>query len=73
MSDHVHRGCVKRWLDDGRDYGFIADDDGSDYFVYRRGLIGCDSLLPGQRVTYSVQVDARSKGRLCARNVELAT
>ena len=48
------RGTVKVWFED-RSYGFIAGDDGTDYFVHWREIVSSErrkSLVEGERATF---------------------
>jgi CspA family cold shock protein len=46
-------GTVK-WFNDGKGYGFIAREDGSDVFVHHSKILGVGyrTLRPGERVEY---------------------
>jgi cold shock protein len=49
-------GIIKRVVSD-RGFGFIAGEDGTDYFFHRDELHGLDfaNLKPGERVTFEPQ------------------
>jgi cold shock protein len=67
------RGTVKLFKMD-RGYGFFTSDDRSgDVFVHVSELqkAGISSLAPGQKVTFDVETDKRSR-RLRAVNVRIA-
>lgn len=56
-----YTGTVK-WFDEGKGYGFIAQDDGDDLFVHQTGVLADppNSLLyEGQPVEYEVERTAR--------------
>jgi CspA family cold shock protein len=62
-------GTVKRVISD-RGFGFIADDEGKEYFFHRDGLaasLDFDRLVGGERVTFETQ---QSPKGLRAVNVE---
>lgn len=46
-------GTVK-WFNDGKGYGFIAREDGSDLFVHHSQIngVGYRTLHPGERVEF---------------------
>ncbi len=46
-------GTVK-WFNDGKGYGFIAREDGSDVFVHHSQItgVGYRTLRPGERVEF---------------------
>jgi CspA family cold shock protein len=46
-------GTVK-WFNDGKGYGFIAREDGSDVFVHHSQILGVGyrTLHPGERVEF---------------------
>ena len=55
-------GSIKRVVSD-RGFGFIAADDGKEYFFHRSGLepsLDFDQLMTGQRVDF--QLEASAKG-----------
>lgn len=57
----MKKGTVKEY-DRGRGFGFIATDDGEDYFVHVSGLridIQTRGLRTGQRVMFDVQYDVK--------------
>ena len=50
-------GTIKKLVSD-RGFGFIASEDGKDYFFHRSGLDGSlnfDSLSGGERVTFEIE------------------
>jgi CspA family cold shock protein len=49
-------GIIKRVVSD-RGFGFIAGEDGTDYFFHRDELHGLDfaNLTPGEHVTFEPQ------------------
>ena len=49
-------GIIKRVVSD-RGFGFIAGEDGTDYFFHRDELDGLDfaNLKPGERITFEPQ------------------
>jgi CspA family cold shock protein len=59
---NVATGTVKKVISD-RGFGFIAAEDGKEYFFHRTGLQGSldfDRLVGGERVTF--EVEASPKG-----------
>ncbi len=55
------QGTVKEY-DSYKGYGFIAGDDGEDYFVHVSGLrinLQKKGLRKGKRVMFDVQVDVK--------------
>jgi CspA family cold shock protein len=63
-------GSIKRLVRE-RGFGFIAGDDGQEYFFHRGGLDGLefDALSGDERVTFDVE---RSEKGLRARQVRAA-
>lgn len=64
-------GTIKKIVSD-RGFGFIAADDGREYFFHREGLeasVNFDRLLGGEKVTFDVE--ASQKGPR-AQRVRLA-
>lgn len=64
-------GTIKKLVQD-RGFGFIAADDGKEYFFHRSGLdnlVDFDSLTGGEAVTFDVE--ASDKGPR-AGNVRLS-
>jgi CspA family cold shock protein len=58
----VTTGTVKKVIAD-RGFGFIAAEDGKEYFFHRNGLQGSldfDRLMGGERVSF--EVEASPKG-----------
>lgn len=63
-------GKVK-WYSIGKGYGFIAADDGVDYFVHATAIEtspGLATLDAGDPVEFDIQVDPR-RGRTRATNL----
>ena len=55
-------GTIKKLVQD-RGFGFIASEDGRDYFFHRSGLditMNFDSLTGGERVQF--EIEASQKG-----------
>ena len=55
-------GTIKKLVSE-RGFGFIASDDGKEYFFHRSGidgLVNFDTLLGGERVTF--EIEASPKG-----------
>jgi CspA family cold shock protein len=66
----MQHGSVKKFID-GKGYGFIQPDDGSnDIFVHINNVENADYLQQGRRVSFEVVPDRRS-GRPQARNVHI--
>ena len=64
-------GTVK-WLNNGKGYGFISNDDGGeDIFVHFSAIQqdGYRSLKEGQKVTFETEPDPKDSGKLRAINV----
>ncbi len=60
-------GTIKKLVSD-RGFGFIAAEDGEEYFFHRSGLdssINFDSLAGGERVTF--EIEASQKGPRAAQ------
>ena len=66
----MNKGCVK-WFNADKGYGFISRDDGEDIFVHFSAISskGYRTLTEGQRVTFDVEADPKSKSRVRAVNV----
>ena len=48
-------GTIKKLVSE-RGFGFIAADDGKEYFFHRDGVVAnFDGLLGGEKVTFDVQ------------------
>ncbi len=65
-------GTVK-WFNEGKGFGFIADDNGGDdVFVHFSAILsdGYKSLSEGQKVTFETESDPRN-GKLKASNVSV--
>jgi CspA family cold shock protein len=64
-------GTVK-FYNDTKGFGFITPDDGStDLFVHITGVIGVDSLMDNDRVSFDVTQGR--EGKMQAVNVQLLT
>lgn len=64
-------GTVK-WFNDGKGYGFIANDEGGDdVFVHFSAIQteGFRTLKEGQKVTFETEPDPKDTGKLRAINV----
>ena len=61
-------GTIKKLVSD-RGFGFIAAEDGKEYFFHRDGVDNFDSLRGGESVTF--EVEASPKGPR-AKSVRLA-
>ena len=60
-------GTIKKLVSE-RGFGFIAGDDGNEYFFHRDGLDGLvsfDALTAGEKVTF--EVESSPKGPRAAR------
>ena len=67
----MSNGTIKKIVSD-RGFGFIAGDDGREYFFHRDGLeasVNFDRLLGGEKVTFDIE--ASQKGPR-AQRVRLA-
>jgi CspA family cold shock protein len=47
-------GTIKKLVSD-RGFGFIASEDGKEYFFHRDGVENFDSLRGGESVTFDVE------------------
>ena len=47
-------GTIKKLVSD-RGFGFIAADDGKEYFFHRDGIENFDSLRGGENVTFDIE------------------
>jgi cold shock protein len=64
-------GTVK-FYNDTKGFGFITPDDGStDLFVHITGVVGVDSLMDNDRVSFDVTQGR--EGKMQAVNVQLLT
>jgi CspA family cold shock protein len=57
----VPQGTIKKLVSD-RGFGFIADEDGVEYFFHRSGLdraMNFDSLQGGERVQFDIEPSQR--------------
>ena len=52
-------GTIKKLVSD-RGFGFIAAEDGKEYFFHRDGIDSFDSLNGGEKVTF--EIEASPKG-----------
>jgi len=67
----MHNGTVK-WFNSQKGFGFISNaEGGDDVFVHFSAIAGdgFKSLNEGQAVTYDVEPDPKSSGKLRAVNV----
>jgi len=65
-------GTVK-WFNPDKGYGFIANDEGGeDVFVHFSAIQvdGFKTLNEGQKVSFDVEEDSRSNGKIRAINVK---
>ena len=51
-------GTIKKLVSD-RGFGFIAAEDGKEYFFHRDGVENFDSLNGGEKVTFEVEASPR--------------
>jgi len=60
MADDRFTGTVK-WFSDGKGYGFITRNGGSDVFVHHSGIRvgGPRSLNEGDQVEFSIETNPR--------------
>ena len=73
VDTKTYIGTVKWFGGNDKHFGFIKPDDGSkDVFVHIRdvGAAGLKELKEGDRLQYSIEVDARS-GKPWAANLKL--
>jgi len=57
----MSNGAIKKLVSDGG-FGFIAGDDGNEYFFHRDGLDGLvnfESLTAGEKVTFEVETSPK--------------
>ncbi|HVB76957.1 MAG TPA: cold shock domain-containing protein [Candidatus Nitrosotalea sp.] len=47
-------GTIKKLVSD-RGFGFIAADDGKEYFFHRDGTEGFDQLIGGEKVSFQIE------------------
>ncbi len=64
----MQNGTIKKVVSD-RGFGFIATDDGTEYFFHRDGVANFDALQGGEKVTFDVQSSPKGPR---ANNVKLA-
>lgn len=50
----ANTGTVKKVVED-RGFGFIAGEDGNEYFFHRDGVENFESLRGGESVTFEIQ------------------
>jgi CspA family cold shock protein len=72
----MSNGTIK-WFNSDKGYGFISNDDGgSDVFVHFSAIVsengGYKTLTEGQHVTFDIEADPKSNGKLSASNVRNA-
>ena len=48
------KGKVK-FFNESKGFGFIASEDGKEYFVHSTGLVGTSSLVKDEEVTFEVE------------------
>ena len=68
----MNKGTVK-WFNADKGFGFIANEaTGEDVFVHFSAIVsdGFKTLNENQSVTFDVEEDPKSKGRLRATNVQ---
>jgi CspA family cold shock protein len=63
------RGVVK-WFTGQRFFGFIAGDDGRDYFVHGSAAEAPHALTGGVRVAFDVVPDARCPRAVRVRRID---
>ena len=51
-------GTIKKLVSD-RGFGFIAAEDGKEYFFHRDGVANFDTLQGGEAVTFDVQASPK--------------
>lgn len=58
----MNKGTV-RWFNDTKGFGFIAGEDGQDYYVHYTGIVGKGHrcLERGQRVIYAISENKEGK------------
>jgi CspA family cold shock protein len=57
----MSNGTIKKLVSD-RGFGFIAGEDGKEYFFHRDGLDGLtsfDTLVGGEQVTFEIEPSAK--------------
>lgn len=70
----MNKGTVK-WFNDGKGFGFIANDNGGeDVFVHFSSIQGNGhkQLVEGQKVFFDTETDPKDSRKLRAINVRVA-
>ena len=70
----MNKGTVK-WFNEGKGFGFIANDDGGEDVFVHFSAISCDgfkTLAEGQHVCYDTEKDPKDPRKLRAVNVTVA-
>ena len=62
------RGTVK-WFDPAKRYGFVTGDDGNDYLLPKRKLLGGREPMNGERALF--EPATRPRGRFVSRLISL--
>lgn len=68
----MNTGTVK-WFNEAKGFGFISNDNGGDdVFVHFSAIMteGFKTLAEGQKVSFDIEEDPRSAGKLRAVNVK---
>ena len=69
----MNKGTVK-WFNAEKGYGFISNDEGGDdVFVHFSAIVsngGFRTLNEGQKVSFDIEEDPKSTGKLRAANVK---
>jgi len=60
----MQNGTIKKLVSD-RGFGFIAGEDGTEYFFHRSGTADFDRLVGGEKVTF--EIEPSPKGPRAAR------
>ena len=50
----MQTGTIKKLVSD-RGFGFIAAEDGKEYFFHRSGVKDFDSLMGGEKVSFEIE------------------
>ena len=64
-------GIIKKLVLE-RGFGFIAGDDGKEYFFHRsgtEGLLSFDSLMGGEKVTFEIEASPKGPRAKAVRTV----